>query len=250
MTFTTVTSTAAWSTSTTSDYIIVNQAPPNMIKMFLKELFLSPKRFAERLKENNFNPDKVFKDMKSGMITINELDEDGGKVVAKMIKEAKANDQVAFKEALEHEKERIEKEFKVIKGGFRVFITKADIDGVVKKSKRKIKSTKIKNFCKSIPPDVVLEYRKAKKLKVFDDFEVLHYDPEDTNVKMTKEERKKDPVLFGTMECSDRYYFIADWIDDYCNLTLSAMIDEIGIDMKDRVLTKDSITNVDCERGK
>ena len=42
---------------------------------------------------------------------------------------------------------------------------------------------------------------------------------------MTKEEveKKKDPILFGVIKNSTKLYFVADWKDDYCELTLEEM---------------------------
>ncbi len=37
--------------------------------------------------------------------------------------------------------------------------------------------------------------------------------------------REKDPILFGiTDRHPDRLYFIADWVDEFCDLTLSQLL--------------------------
>ena len=44
--------------------------------------------------------------------------------------------------------------------------------------------------------------------------------------------RRKDPILFGTFQsveakvCIDRFYYLGDWIDEYCDLTLDKMIQQ------------------------
>jgi hypothetical protein len=46
----------------------------------------------------------------------------------------------------------------------------------------------------------------------------------------TKEEiaRKKDPILFGLIEDRRRLYFVGDWEDEYCNLTLDKIADAVS----------------------
>ena len=47
------------------------------------------------------------------------------------------------------------------------------------------------------------------------------------------ERREKDPILFGTFQNEeskfilDRFYYIADWVDEYCDLTLDKLINEL-----------------------
>ena len=47
-----------------------------------------------------------------------------------------------------------------------------------------------------------------------------------------KERREKDPILFGTFQNQsnrtviDRFYYIGDWEDEYCDLTLDKMVNE------------------------
>jgi len=43
-----------------------------------------------------------------------------------------------------------------------------------------------------------------------------------------EKEKAKDPILFGVMKNSRNLYFIADWEDEYCDLTLSKMLNVLG----------------------
>jgi hypothetical protein len=47
---------------------------------------------------------------------------------------------------------------------------------------------------------------------------------------MSSEEKQKmkDPILFGYIKETDRLYFIADWEDEYCDLTFDEIVDVIG----------------------
>ena len=44
-----------------------------------------------------------------------------------------------------------------------------------------------------------------------------------------EEAKRKDPIIFGVIAGSEKLYYVADWVDEYCDLTLEAFIDAIGI---------------------
>ena len=54
----------------------------------------------------------------------------------------------------------------------------------------------------------------------------------DRKRKIEAEKKQKDPILFGTFQnrekkvCIDRFYYLGDWIDEFCDLTLDKMINE------------------------
>lgn len=55
-----------------------------------------------------------------------------------------------------------------------------------------------------------------------------------------KERREKDPILFGTFQkqrgntrnsgnlINDRFYYLGDWEDEYCDLTMDKFLKEVG----------------------
>jgi hypothetical protein len=104
--------------------------------------------------------------------------------------------------------------------------------GIVKyiEGRKGLALTWMKNFARIIPDDVVHLKVLADEREIFDNYVVLHYDPKGTNVADTKEEieRKKDPILFGVFEGRRRLYFVGDWEDEFCNLTLDKIADTIG----------------------
>jgi hypothetical protein len=65
------------------------------------------------------------------------------------------------------------------------------------------------------------------KLCVFDNYVILHYDPEGKSTKLTDEERKKkeDPILFGVISGSRRLYHVHSWKDELCDLTIDQIIE-------------------------
>lgn len=103
------------------------------------------------------------------------------------------------------------------------------------------------NFSRVIPSDVVKKKIEADKLGVFDNYVILHYDPEAKSYVQTEEEkrkeieRRKDPILFGVIMGSDKLYYIGDWIDDYCDLTFEALTDKLGKDIIEQDFIKEHI---------
>ena len=47
----------------------------------------------------------------------------------------------------------------------------------------------------------------------------------------------KDPILFGKLRNSNRFYFIADWEDEFCTLTFDELLDELDIDNGENTLS-------------
>lgn len=88
-----------------------------------------------------------------------------------------------------------------------------------------ISNTLLKDFTRVIPRGVMKRLATVKEL--FDTIEIWHYwDESAKDVKrMTREEKEKmkDPVMFGMFKGSDKMYFIAEWEDEYCNLTFKEM---------------------------
>lgn len=92
----------------------------------------------------------------------------------------------------------------------------------------------IKNYTRVIPIDVMKKKIEADNLKIFDNYVIMHYDPQEKSYKETVEERakkteeKRDPILFGVIRGSDKLYFIADWIDEYCDLTFEKITSQLS----------------------
>lgn len=97
-----------------------------------------------------------------------------------------------------------------------------------------ISDTQLKDFTRVIPKKVLEKKKKVEDL--FDGFVVYHYWNDRTQdkiaekQKMSHEEKAKmrDPVLFGWIKESSRLYFIADWEDEYCDLTFDEIVDAVG----------------------
>ena len=66
---------------------------------------------------------------------------------------------------------------------------------------------------------------------------MLHYDPAGTARELTKAEKlaARDPILFGLLDGSRNLYFIGDWIDEQCNLTLEKIAELLGREVADDI---------------
>lgn len=118
---------------------------------------------------------------------------------------------------------------------FHYKITEEELVYFIKKTEKGVRLDYIENFARPIPKEVAEIKKKADSLLVFDNYCILYYDPELKSYKQTKEEeealrrKKSDPILFGMINGSRNLYYITDWIDEYCNLTLDEFIKVSGI---------------------
>ncbi len=86
----------------------------------------------------------------------------------------------------------------------------------------------LEQFPRPIPTDVQKKIKQARELKVFDDFVVVYTDYTKEPIKKSNADkvREKDPIIFGQMKGSpNRLYYIADWVDEFCDLTLDKLIE-------------------------
>lgn len=128
--------------------------------------------------------------------------------------------------------------------GFNKYIQESTIVGFAKKTQKGLRLDYIKNFARPIPQEVMDLKKKADSLYVFDNYCILHYDPSGKSYEQTAKEkeadrkRKADPILFGLIEGSTKLYYIADWIDEYCDLTLEQFLKVSGLTEKDIEIPK------------
>ena len=123
-------------------------------------------------------------------------------------------------------------------------ITEEQVVDFVKKTERGVRLDYIKNYMRVIPPAVVKKIDKANKLEIFDNYVILHYDPDEKSYAQTIEEKKKeeakrrDPILFGLIRGSNKLYYITDWVDEYCYLTLDKFVETLQVDKKSLKMDK------------
>lgn len=128
--------------------------------------------------------------------------------------------------------ECIEKEREIVKMGINTFIYRDDIEEYIDSvAKETVKIIELENYEREIPDEIV-EVVAAVKDK-FDQLYVVFTDyTGKVERQVEKERREKDPILFGTFQnpsnrtVIDRFYYLGDWEDEYCDLTLDKMVNE------------------------
>lgn len=120
--------------------------------------------------------------------------------------------------------------------GIRHFISNEDLLKVKYKIKGgHISNTNFKDYTRIIPKDVLAKKKETEG--AFDEYIIYHYYDEkiekklEKKQKMSEDEKNKmrDPILFGVIrEAPDKLYFIADWEDEYCDLTFDEIIDVVA----------------------
>lgn len=131
-------------------------------------------------------------------------------------------------------KERI-----LIANGFDTYVYRNDVTRYIELVKdKKVFICELEKFPRLIPESAKKLLMKARSLNVFQDFWVVYVDytgdSDKTLTAKEKAERKKnrDPIIFGTFEKPeqaqiDKMYFICDWTDEYCDLTLDKMVKKL-----------------------
>lgn len=113
--------------------------------------------------------------------------------------------------------------------GYNKYVYFSELEELQKKCTRVLDIDYISSFGRIIPAKVCKKKKDCDKLCVFDNYCVLYYDP-DAKVKTTKKEAKakRDPILFGMINHSDKLYYIDSWTDELCDLTIETIADKLG----------------------
>lgn len=143
---------------------------------------------------------------------------------ASLAAQAQENGQTALYEEMSKRVASISVELRLLEAGFATYIDRTAINRFATRDGADTHLTNIENFGRPIPDGVATKLKAARDSKLFSGFTVLHAGM--AMIKTTAQKiREKDPILFGTVEAHpDRLYVIADWLDEWCHLTLSELI--------------------------
>ena len=136
----------------------------------------------------------------------------------------------------------IEKEREIVKMGINTFIYRDDVAYFTEElEKNQVCLLNLKDYERDIPDELAIVVSKTKN--IFSNFYVLFTDYSNrVGKKIEAEKRAKDPILFATFEDEktrtviDRFYYIGDWVDEYCDLTLDKMVDKFNKGNREDVL--------------
>lgn len=176
-------------------------------------------------------PEKVFTRIFGAKLSVRSIPERTAQFDL-LLKSAKDSGQIALYEQLKKSEEVIKLENILHATTFEKYISEEKLIEFSDLCKKGLRLDWIKNFSRIIPQRVLDEKKLADQLKIFDNYVILHYDPEGKSTKLTEEEirRKKDPILFGVFSKSRRLYFIGDWKDEFCDLTFDDLVEKLGKD--------------------
>jgi len=160
--------------------------------------------------------------------------------VAKLMENAKVLGQIAMADRISERFGKLIREQELLACGYTKYLPKKLVQQFIDLTTNKvIKLTPLKNYVRPIPKNVQKVLDDVQKKKLFDGYIIMHTDVNNTAVEKTREE-KKDPILFGTLDdAPDILYFIADWIDEYCDLTFDQLIDTLDLTKEEYKIESD-----------
>ena len=112
--------------------------------------------------------------------------------------------------------------------GYNRYISFGKLQSLKQGGKKVIDIDYIKNFNRVLPTEIVEKKLKCDEFHVFDNYCVMYYDPSGETYAKTSM-AKRDPILFGLINHSEKLYYIADWEDEYCDLTLEDIAERANI---------------------
>ena len=150
-------------------------------------------------------------------------------ISSELLEKYKKTGQVKAAKKLAFHIKSILKEKEIIDLGITKFVYRDDIENYIDNiAKDVVKIIELKNYPREIPDELVGTIEKTKD--IFDEMYVLFTDY--TGEVEKKVEKERDPILFGSFidrtvdEMSQRMYYIGDWIDEYCDLTLDKLVSQ------------------------
>ena len=186
------------------------------------------------VEQNELTPSEYFDFVKGRKQTV--TDEDLSKVYDNcldLLNKYKVTGQIKGMKKLIFHLQCIEAEREIVKMGITTFIYRDDIEEYIDNvASDTVKIIELQNYEREIPDEIVDVIAKVRDK--FDQLYVLFTDyTGKVERQVEKERRQKDPILFGTFQDKksrtviDRFYFLGDWEDEYCDLTLDKMVNEV-----------------------
>lgn len=230
-------------TFNTSDYITIlnnstssfNTSTGNTISITnIQERLddLSNKLYPEKITTTrDINPRLYFKFVKSKLTKIQqEKLKERIKKLTSFIKYAQETDQLALYEESSKQILQCIKEQEIDILGVHHYVSKDLIEKFINKVRDKvIKFKQLSEFPRIIPVNVRKKLKTLQNKNLFDEYWIVYtdYTPAKEEIKSTKQKIiEKDPILFGRLNISsDKFYFIADWEDEYCDLTFDKLVE-------------------------
>lgn len=155
-----------------------------------------------------------------------------GNALHSLLEQSRSSGQKSFVSQLEAELEIRKFENALFALDLKRYISEAQLLKFVQGCQRGLCLDWVRYFTRPIPAEVIATKNRCDHEGLFDNYAVLHYDPQEKGTsaadRAKEEARKRDPILFGLMRGSRKLYFIGDWVDEFCDLTLQQIVDKLG----------------------
>ena len=178
-------------------------------------------------------PPMTFDEAKAvlGGRTISQDIEKAAVKLKELVAKTRENGQVALSKRLETEQKNILNEIVLVKNGLFHYLTEKDAVKLLQKADFGIRIDFWNDYPDFVPDEVLEAKKKADALCVFDNWCIMHYDPQGKALKQIEvEEYRRDPILFGMIVGSDRLYYVKDWKTDKDDLTIDKVCKTLGIE--------------------
>ena len=173
----------------------------------------------------------TFDQVKGQMIrelpTTEEL-EDSRNKVNRLITYLRDTGQYGQADNLQELQKLVAYELTLMKAGYSKYITSKEVIDFLLKSEKGVSIDFLRSYPEILPIKVGKIKKEVDKLLIFDNYCVMYYDKKIS--KFTKKEiieaeleKRRDPILFGMIEGSDRLYYITDWVIGEDDLTLETV---------------------------
>lgn len=193
----------------------------------------SERKLEEKEKSNmELSPADYFQNLKDSKIILKDEElVQTYQTALKMLEGYQKSGQEKSAQKLQFIMETVISEKKLVDLGVDTFVYRKDVERFISKVEKKVvKVIELKNYERPIPQEIQDVVAMTKD--IFTDLYVVFTDyTGKVEKEVKKERREKDPILFGVFKdarnhpLSDRMYFLGDWVDDYCDLTLESLID-------------------------
>ena len=159
-----------------------------------------------------------------------------------LLKKAVITGQKKMAQELTRQYNIVLKELRAIENGYNVIIFRTDVEKYINDLQdNPIRIIELENYERDVPDDVIEKIADIKEKNLFDRLYVIFtdYSLKETK-KIAKHRHEKDPILFGSFNCAvndettykskeryipdERMFFIADWVDEKCDLTLEELV--------------------------
>ena len=155
--------------------------------------------------------------------------------ILKLIKKYKITKQYTALRELLFFHDCVKREYELIRLGFNKIVYRQTIEKFKSLAPRGIIIVDIDKYTRDIPDDIVEKIEKTNH--IFTDYVILTTDyTKEITKTVDAINRSKDPIIFGVFYenagndprtrriINDRFYYIGDWVDEFCDLTLDQFV--------------------------